>query len=120
MFLLGRTINAFAARGRDGKQRDDALALAFVLDCIAYAGVPFAFALADPGVALASSFLLFGFVLAAATSTPTKGIRFADATICIVAYALACFFADKFGLIAYALGIACFAAAGIRLAGSHT
>jgi hypothetical protein len=119
MFLLGRMVITFAAAARDGGRRDDTPALLFVLDRVAYAGVPFAFALADPGRALASAFLLFGFIVAGAGSSATRGIHVTDAAICLVAYALACFLPDKFGLIAYALGIACFAVAGIRLAGSR-
>jgi hypothetical protein len=119
MFLLGRMVITFAVPAGDGGRRDDTPALVFALDRVAYAGVPFAFALADPGRALASSFLLFGFVVAGAGSSATRGIHVADAATCLVAYALACFLPDKFGLIAYALGITCFVVAGIRLAGSR-
>lgn len=117
MFLLGRAISTVAVAPPGDRERDDTPALTLVLDSAAYAGVPFAFALADPARALASSFLLFGFVVAGAA---TKEIRVTDAAVCMVAYALACSLPDAFSPIAYALGVACFAAAGIKLAGSHT
>jgi hypothetical protein len=104
-FLLGRLASRLAPAAGGLVLRND-------LDRLAYAGVPFAFALADPGHALAAAFLLFAFV---AISLSPGAIRSADGAVCVVAYALACFFPEKFGLIAYALGIACFAAAGWRL-----
>jgi hypothetical protein len=121
IFLLGQAINALARATRDDRFGDDDRGRwAFVVDGLTLPAVPFAFALADPGRALASSFLLFGFVVAAAASSAERGARPMDRAACILAYAPACIFPERFGLIAYVLGTACFASAGIRLAGSRT
>jgi hypothetical protein len=109
IFLLGRLTSALAPASSGPSPR-------YNLDRLVYAGVPFAFALADPGRALAAGFLLFAF---AASSSSAGGIRSADGAVCLAAYALACSFPEKFSLIAYALGIACFAAAGWRLTSSR-
>jgi hypothetical protein len=112
LFLLGRMTSALA---RDDGQHDTAFA--FAADSVAYASVPFAFALADPRRALAAAFLLFGLVAAVAALSNRRGVGVADSAICCSAYAVACIFPDSFSLIAYALGVACFATAGIRVAG---
>lgn len=105
MFALGRLADVFtAAEGR----------LHAVLGAIVYASVPFAFALADPTRALASCFLLFGFVAVCSVSRP----RPIDALVCIAAFAIACFAPSWFGVIAYGIGIAGFAVTGVRLSWS--
>jgi hypothetical protein len=114
IFLLGRLVNVLAVTADDGAGRSAAAPPIVVLDCIVYAGVPFAFALADPTRALAASFLLFGFV--AVSSASEKNVRNLDALICIAAFAIVCFAPAWFGTIAYGLGIACFAVTGLRLA----
>ncbi len=95
------------------------------LDFIFYASVPFAFALADPSRALAAVFLLFGLIasgstcLALATARrriATGPVDLIEATLTLAAFTLACLFPDWFGLIAYALGVACFVTAGSRIA----
>lgn len=86
--------------------------LAAKLSAIFYAGLPFAFALADPSRALAAAFALFGFVAFASV----ERIEAVEDIVCTLAFAAACVFASWFSLIAYALGIACFAVAGLRLA----
>jgi phosphatidylglycerophosphate synthase len=96
-------------------------ALDFILD----ASVPFAFALADPGRALAALFLLFGFVasgstflaFAATRRGPAAGpVGLSDASQTTIAFALACVFPDWFGVVAYVLGVSCFVTAGARVA----
>ena len=86
--------------------------LAARLSAIFYASLPFAFALADPGRALAAAFALFGFV----AFVSVKRIEALEEIVCTLAFVAACVFAGWFSLIAYALGIACFIVAGMRLA----
>ena len=92
--------------------RPNAPELATILAAIFLASLPFAFALADPSRALASCFALFGFVA-------FVSVRRVDAlveVICAILFAVACTVPGWFSLIAYALGIACFAAVGATLA----
>jgi hypothetical protein len=86
--------------------------LAARLSAIFWASLPFAFALADPSRALAAAFALFGFV----AFVSVRRIETVEEIVCTLAFAIACVFANMFSLIAYALGIACFIAAGIGLA----
>lgn len=82
------------------------------LDLITLAGLPFAFALADPARAVAASFLMFGFVAVAAS----RRLDRIEEAVCTAGLALACLVPSWFSLIAYGLGVACFAVAGLRLA----
>jgi hypothetical protein len=95
--------------------------LSAALDLVVFASVPFAFAfaLADPSRALAASFLLFGFIAAGSASlfaNSNRAIATLDALVCIAAFAVACLVPVWFSLIAYVLGVFCFAAAGTRIA----
>ncbi len=108
VFLLGRAIDFFAAAGEAGQRRFT------VFNGIAYASVPFAFALADPTRGLAASFLLFGFV--AVCCAPARPTRDFDPVICLATFAIMCFSPTWFGVMAYGLGIACFVITGLRLA----
>jgi phosphatidylglycerophosphate synthase len=104
--------------------------LAHVLDMLITAAVPFAFALAEPGRALAAMFLMLGLVARAAAiddtvrplaTDPAIGFfgrvgRLVEKTDLFAAFALACLFPAWFSLIAYTVGIACFIAAGGRVA----
>jgi phosphatidylglycerophosphate synthase len=104
--------------------------LAFVLDLVAAAAVPFAFALAEPDRALAAMFLMLGLVAragAAAGAARPDSAGAARAALhragqlvgkseLFAAFALACIFPSWFSLIAYAVGILCFVGAGSRLA----
>jgi phosphatidylglycerophosphate synthase len=104
--------------------------LAHVLDMLIAAAVPFAFALAAPGRALAAMFLMLGLLVRAAAfdgttrppgTDPVIGYfgrvgRLVEKTDLFVAFALACLFPDWFSLIAYAVGILCFITAGGRVA----
>jgi len=92
--------------------RANAPDLAAKLAAIFFASLPFAFALADPTRALAAAFALFGFV---AFLSVRRVDRVAE-LVCTVLFAVACAVTGWFSLIAYALGIACFAAAGATLA----
>ncbi|HEY0105474.1 MAG TPA: CDP-alcohol phosphatidyltransferase family protein [Rhizomicrobium sp.] len=103
--------------------------LDMVLSAVASAGIAFAFGLAAPERALAAMFLMLGLV--ARTAAEAGVVRIAAAGLAsllgraagligkselFVAFALACLFPDWFSVIAYLLGILCFAAAGSRLA----
>jgi hypothetical protein len=99
-----------------------------VLGVIAAASIPFAFALADPGSALAAAFLIFGFAASEAAflafvstaamrgATSLRPVGLIESTETFLALALACAFPDWFGVIAYVLGALCFATAGMRVA----
>ena len=107
-----------------------------ILGFIFAASIPFAFALADPGRALAALFLIFAFVASGSTflafaATTAKRTRAADAgtallpaypgglienTEIFLALALVCVFPAWFGVVAYSLGALCFATAGMRVA----
>jgi hypothetical protein len=92
--------------------RANAPELAVKLATIFFAALPFAFALADPSRALAASFALFGFVV----FVSVRRIETIMELICTLLFAVACAMPSWFSLIAYALGIACFVAAGTALA----
>jgi hypothetical protein len=92
--------------------RVNAPELAAKLAAIFFASLPFAFALADPTRALAAAFALFGFV---AFLSVRRVDRVAE-LVCTALFAVACAVTGWFSLIAYALGIACFAAMGATLA----
>jgi phosphatidylglycerophosphate synthase len=83
-----------------------------LLSTVAAAGMPFAFALAEPDRALAAMFLLLGLVVRVAAD----GARLVGKTEIFVALALACLFPGWFSVVAYGLGILCFVSAGLRLA----
>lgn len=104
LILAGRAL-AFLGRG--------AQPLASALDPVFFASLPFAFALADPGRAVAATFVLFAFVASIAT---TRRLVKIDKAVAILAAVLACVLPERFSVIAYALGIAGFVAAGTRLA----
>ncbi len=89
-----------------------------VLSLVLAAAVPFAFALAEPDRALAAMFLMLGLVAraGAATIQPSALGSLIGKTELFIAFALACVFPQWFSLIAYAVGILCFVAAGSRLA----
>jgi phosphatidylglycerophosphate synthase len=107
--------------------------LDFTLDLIVSAGIPFAFALAEPDRALAAMFLMLGLVARAgamAGAVRAKTGNLADAlgwaglligkSELFVAFALACVFPNWFSIIAYAIGILCFIQAGSCVASAAT
>jgi hypothetical protein len=111
-FLLGRGMDALRIGAAEG-------GIGAALNIILIAGVPFAFALADPGRALAANFALFGFVALCAIPTAfpgeTRGLRLLDGLLAMLGIALACLLPQWFSAIAYALGVLCFAACGARI-----
>jgi hypothetical protein len=84
------------------------------LDAVAFAGLAFGFALADPAHAVAACFFVFGYV--AAIAVP-KRLALRETLVLALAFALACLLPERFSLIAYLLGIAGFVLAGLRFAG---
>lgn len=115
VLLLGVALAAIGRTGAGERSRP----LSAALDLIVFASLPFAFALADPGRALAACFVLFAMIAAGAASllaASNRGLARVDRVICLSAFAFACVFPPWFGLVAYMLGIFCFAAAGARIA----
>jgi hypothetical protein len=115
LLLAGLLISAIGRTRASERIR----ALSTTFDLVVFASVPFGFALGDPGRAVAASFLLFGLVALGAASliaSANRTLGETDRAACIVAFALACAFPLWFGLVAYVLGISCFAAAGARIA----
>jgi phosphatidylglycerophosphate synthase len=103
-----------------------------VLNLVVSAGVPFAFALADPERALAAMFLMFGLVVRAGAAIGARsngtsidlaldlGGMLIGKSELFAAFALACVFPQWFSIIAYVIGILCFIAAGSRVATAAT
>lgn len=115
VLLLGLLLSALGRTGAPERSR----ALSATFDLVVFAGVPFGFALGDPSRAIAASFLLFGLIALGAASliaNANRTLAETDRTACVVAFALACAFPLWFSLVAYVLGISCFAAAGARIA----
>ena len=111
--------------------------LDIVCDFIFYAGVPFAFALADPaGNGLAAAFLVFSFVgtgasfLAFAVMAAKRGLStelrgrkslyylggLTEGTETIAAFVLACLFPGAFPVIAWTFGALCWLTTATRVA----
>jgi phosphatidylglycerophosphate synthase len=102
--------------------------LDLVLSLTASAGIPFAFALALPDRAPAALFLELGLVVNAAAAIAQVRLTGFVGTVLhragsligkselFLAFALACLFPDRLSIIAYAVGILCFAGAGSRVA----
>ena len=83
----------------------------------AAAGLAFAFALAEPDRALAAMFLMLGLVARTAVLAETPaGWPLVGKAELFLAFALACLFPAWFSILAYAVGILCFVAAGSRVA----
>lgn len=98
-----------------------------VLGLIVLAGLPFAFALADPSRALAALFSMFGLAvsgttrLAAELFAAKRGIvantgALTESTAIVLGFAAACLLPDRFSIVAYLVGVLCFVAAGMRVA----
>lgn len=120
ILLLSRVVFALAGTRAQAGEAAKNLALVAVLKAVSLAGYPFAFALAMPEHAAACAFLMFGLVAAFAAGfayPPPSGMGdFAigglDLTLVLGLCAL---LPDWFGPIAYAGGLICFAAAGLRI-----
>jgi hypothetical protein len=111
VFLAARLLAAVATHAAG----DDA---AEVFAVVAFAALPFAFALDAPVRALPAIFLLFGMIANAAAR-----LKFGPSPIGAAelfgAFLLAALLPDWFGLIAYVTGVLCFVAAGVRIAASR-
>ena len=115
LFALSRPVAglAQAAARQSGEPADYALGF----DGVVFAGVPFAFALADPSHALASVFLLFAIAALSAGALAIQHPRLLTRnTEIFIGVAVACALPDHYALIAYILGALCFVYAGSLLA----
>jgi hypothetical protein len=113
VLLSGLVLMASGSAGARASQLSAALLL------VVFAALPFAFALDDPARALAATFLLFAMIAAGAASlfaNADRRLPIVDIALCTSAFVLACLFPSWFSLIAYALGLLCFIAAGARFA----
>ena len=110
--------------------------LDMTLDLIFFAGLPFAFALADPTRGLAAAFFVFGILASGASSLALTVVaeeqgagvsprgytalgylaRLMEDGEFFLGFALACIVPQWFGVIAYIVGILCFITAGARIA----
>lgn len=85
-----------------------------VLDAVAFAALPFGFALGDPSVALAAVLMMFG--LAVQSSVTLRfGRGWIGESELVIAFAVACIFPDRFGIVAYVTSVLCSLAAGVQL-----
>jgi len=109
VFLAARLVAAVAAQ-------DDNAAEVFAV--VAYAAMPFAFALDAPARALPAVFLMFGMIANAAARLKC-GPSLIGAVELALVFVLAALLPDWFGLIAYVTGVLCFVAAGVRIAASR-
>ena len=94
-------------------------------DLLIYAGLAFAFAIADPSRALASSFFLLGIVVLAgcavlfgARETATSPASLVTGAAVFIAVLICCIWPERFSLIAYLFGLLCFPLAGSYAASS--
>jgi hypothetical protein len=114
LVLLSRPISGLAAAAA---RQSGTAALSSVLDSIFFAGLPFAFALADPSRALASVFLMFALAAHSASFFAFPQTRgWIGNFELVIGIALACVFPDLFAIVAYVLGVLFFVAAGGRIA----
>jgi hypothetical protein len=109
----GLTLFAFAQIAAAVAARTQATPLTDIYRSVAFAALPFAFALDAPERALAATFFMFG--IAANNAVAMKfGRTPVGASELLIAFILAGVFPAWFGLIAYAGGVLCFVAAGIE------
>jgi hypothetical protein len=115
LLILSRPLAALSAAAvrRDGGTSD----FGAVFDAVVFAGIPFAFVLADASRGLAAVFLMFGMVAQLSSAIAFRETRGLIGNLeILVAITIACAFPDRFGIVAYISGVLCFAAAGARLA----
>lgn len=115
LLVLSRPVSALAAAAARQSEQGDRVVTAF--DAICFAGVLFAFALADPSRAMAAVFLMFGLAARLASALMSARSLIGNSEI-LVAVAIACVFPDRFAIVAYVLGVLFFVAAGARIAAS--
>ena len=103
--------------------------LGVIFDFLVRAGIPLAFALADPSRALAAAFLIMSFVGTGTARLADRAFAIGDGRrslsvpgglietmIVYVAFALACLVPAWFSVLAYALGMLCFVLTGASVA----
>jgi phosphatidylglycerophosphate synthase len=126
LLLLNRLIDALdGAVARQTRATGRGAFLDMTFDLIVFAGLPFAFALADPSHALAAVFLTFAIAASGTASVflnqqgwPIAGFigRIMEDTELTFAFAVACIMPAWFGIVAYIAGALCFLTAGARIA----
>jgi phosphatidylglycerophosphate synthase len=128
LFLGNRLLEGLAgAAARQESTTDLGSVLGQSLDLIVVAGMPFAFALADPSRALAASFAMLGLVASGATRLAlalfaakrglgTDGSAFAEGGLVMLAFVIACLLPERFSIVAYILGVLGFVVAGAYVA----
>lgn len=125
LILLNRLLDGLdGAVARITRTTDRGAYLDALADVPLFAGVPFGFALATPERAVAGVFLLFGLTMYATASWAQGAKRggtgqpfgMLEALILTLVYTLACVLPGWFSIGAYALGIAAFICAGLRVA----
>ncbi len=115
LVLASRMLAGLAAAA--ARRTDEPAAYASVFDAVVFAGVPFAFALGDPSRALAAVFVMFGLAAQMSSALALREMRSLIGNFEILAaFAIACVFPDRFAIVAYVVGVLCFAAAGLRIA----
>jgi phosphatidylglycerophosphate synthase len=141
LIALGRSVDGLGGAIRSQTRATD---LGDFLDiCLEYiycAAVPFAFALADPSLALAACFFIFSFTVSAATflsywrfatkrgiDVKADGVKsvshiagLTDGAEAFIAFAIACIHPQWFGIVAYVFGVICFISAGLRMAAAFS
>ena len=137
LIVLNRMCDALdGAVARQGAIRPLGQFLDMTLDLIFFAGLPFAFALADPTRGLAAVFFVFGILASGVsslaftvleeeqgTSVTPRGYtslgylaRLMEDGEFFVAFAIACVAPQAFSVVAYIVGVLCFMTAGARIA----
>lgn len=137
LIVLNRICDALdGAIARQGAVKPLGQFLDMTLDLIFFAGLPFAFALADPARGLAAAFFVFGILASGVSSlaftvvaeeqgasvTPRGYIplgylaRLMEDGEFFVAFAIACVSPNVFSVVAYIVGVLCFMTAGARIA----
>jgi hypothetical protein len=110
VFLASRLLAGIASRASA-----ENASVGPVLAAVNFAALPFGFALGDPVRALPAVFLMFG-LSAQSAATLRYGRGWIADTELLIAFAVMCVFPDRFSLIAYIIGVACFVSAGVRIA----
>jgi phosphatidylglycerophosphate synthase len=135
LLLLNRLFDALdGALARRTRVTGRGAFLDMIADLIVFAGMPFAFALADPSHALAAVFFLFAITTSGASAIFFGGLAMGKAAENLfgyigrtmedseltLAFALACRWPGWFAVIAYVGGVLCFITAGARIATAVT
>ena len=127
LLILNRLIDALdGAVARQTRATGRGAFLDMTFDLIVFAGLPFAFALADPSRGLAAAFFVFAIAARGASEVFAAMLsqrivfdfvgRVMEDTELTLAFAIACIMPGWFSLIAYVAGALCFLTAGARFA----